>query len=159
VRIGTIARHARHRASARLFADHFVDRLHVALGGKVKEGETEEQSSVRAARLDAILGVITAQISNPGLNVAIVAAQLGITPRYVHLLLEQSGRTFMQHVLRERLERAAQLLDADKGQNRKIADIALEAGFADLSHFNRAFRRHFGDTPSNMRARNARRRP
>jgi transcriptional regulator GlxA family with amidase domain len=65
----------------------------------------------------------------------------------------------MQHVLRERLERAAQLLDADKGQNRKIADIALEAGFADLSHFNRAFRRHFGDTPSNMRARNARRRP
>ena len=34
----------------------------------------------------------------------------------------------------------------------RIADIALESGFADLSQFNRAFRRRFGDTPSGMRA-------
>jgi AraC-like DNA-binding protein len=34
---------------------------------------------------------------------------------------------------------------------RKIADIAAEAGFSDLSSFNRAFRRRFGLTPSVMR--------
>jgi AraC-like DNA-binding protein len=117
----------------------------------------DEQSDVRAARLDAILRAIAAQFSDSRLSAALVAAQLGITPRYVHLLLQQSDRTFMQHVLRNRLDRAAQLLDADKGQNRKIAEIALEAGFSDLSHFNRTFRRHFGITPSKMRARSANR--
>jgi len=37
--------------------------------------------------------------------------------------------------------------------HRKIADMAVEAGFTDLSYFNRAFRRAFGVTPSAMRER------
>ena len=49
------------------------------------------------------------------------------------------------------------LLTGDQGQNRKIADIALEAGFTDLS-FQPRFRRHFGDTPSGMRANDRKRR-
>jgi AraC-like DNA-binding protein len=36
---------------------------------------------------------------------------------------------------------------------RTISAIAYEAGFADLSHFNRAFRRRYGETPSDVRAR------
>ena len=32
-----------------------------------------------------------------------------------------------------------------------MADIALAAGFADLRHFNRTFRRRYGATPSEMR--------
>jgi AraC-like DNA-binding protein len=34
-----------------------------------------------------------------------------------------------------------------------ITAIACEAGFGDLSHFNRAFRRRYGETPSDVRAR------
>jgi AraC-like DNA-binding protein len=34
-----------------------------------------------------------------------------------------------------------------------ISTIAFEAGFGDLSHFNRTFRRRFGMTPSEVRAR------
>ena len=33
-----------------------------------------------------------------------------------------------------------------------IGAIAFEAGFGDLSTFNRNFRRHFGVTPSDVRA-------
>jgi AraC-like DNA-binding protein len=35
---------------------------------------------------------------------------------------------------------------------RTITDIASEAGFGDLSYFNRAFRRLYGETPSDTRA-------
>jgi AraC-like DNA-binding protein len=35
--------------------------------------------------------------------------------------------------------------------SRAIGTIAYEAGFGDLSYFNRAFRRRYGATPSNIR--------
>ena len=42
---------------------------------------------------------------------------------------------------------------ADPGRARdKISTLVFEAGFHDLSHFARAFRRRYGDTPSGMRA-------
>jgi transcriptional regulator GlxA family with amidase domain len=33
-----------------------------------------------------------------------------------------------------------------------VIDIALAAGFGDVSHFNRMFRRRLGDTPPGVRA-------
>jgi AraC-like DNA-binding protein len=40
----------------------------------------------------------------------------------------------------------------DPGQwGRKIADIAFQVGFADLSIFNRNFRRKYGATPTDIR--------
>jgi len=35
--------------------------------------------------------------------------------------------------------------------DRRISDIALEAGFSDLSHFNRLFHARFGETPTAVR--------
>ena len=39
----------------------------------------------------------------------------------------------------------------------KISVIAFEAGFGDLSYFNRTFRRAYGVSPSDMRAEMLRR--
>jgi AraC-like DNA-binding protein len=36
--------------------------------------------------------------------------------------------------------------------DRTVSSVAFEAGFGDLSYFNRAFRRFYGATPSNIRA-------
>jgi AraC-like DNA-binding protein len=149
---GTLALGLGNQRAAQVVGNHLIDLVALALGGEGDTRGLQEQGGVRAARLAAILRTISEQITNHGLSAATVAEKLGITPRYVHLLLEQSGQTFAQHVLRKRLEKAEKLLADDKNQNRKIAAIALEAGFPDLSHFNRAFRRHFGDTPSGMRA-------
>ena len=82
------------------------------------------------------------------LSAGLVAVRLGVTPRYVHLLLEETGRNFSpHHVLERRLEKAAALLRDPRLRHRKVADIAAEAGFNDLLDFNRAFRRHFCATP------------
>jgi AraC-like DNA-binding protein len=76
---------------------------------------------------------------------------LGITARYVHLLLEETGARFSHHVLERRLEKAEALLRDPQWQDRLIIEIAAEAGFTDISHFNRAFRRKFLATPSAIR--------
>jgi AraC-like DNA-binding protein len=35
---------------------------------------------------------------------------------------------------------------------RTISAIAYESGFGDLSHFNRAFRRRYGESPTDVRS-------
>jgi transcriptional regulator GlxA family with amidase domain len=37
--------------------------------------------------------------------------------------------------------------------NRPVAEIAAQAGFSNVSHFNRLFRQRFGDSPSGVRSR------
>jgi AraC family transcriptional regulator len=53
-----------------------------------------------------------------------------------------------EYVRRERLDWAvAQLTTTDT----PVATVAAEAGFADQSHFTRAFKRHTGLTPGRYR--------
>jgi AraC-like DNA-binding protein len=44
------------------------------------------------------------------------------------------------------------MLTTPNRSDRTISAIAFDAGFGDLSHFNRLFRRRFGATPSEVRA-------
>lgn len=55
-----------------------------------------------------------------------------------------TGVTPHQYVLRARLRAAATQLVAE---SRKVIDVALDAGFGDVSNFNRAFRGEFGMSP------------
>ena len=64
-----------------------------------------------------------------------------------------TGESCKQHVRRLRLERAAlELRDTE----RAIAGIALDAGYADVPSFYRAFGAHFGTSPAGFRERAAR---
>ena len=60
------------------------------------------------------------------------------------------GLTPHQYVLRARLHRAAVRL---RRSDAPVSAIAFEAGFGDLSTFNRRFRRLMGETPGAFRAR------
>jgi AraC-like DNA-binding protein len=135
--------------TALLFANHIIDLVALALGKG--PGEAAEPPGVRAAQRSAILREIEGRRSDLGLSAATVARRLGITPRYVHLLLEETGRSLTHHVLEKRLDTAAAMLRSPLWRTRKIAEIAAQAGFNDLSYFNRAFRRRFGATPSDLR--------
>jgi AraC-like DNA-binding protein len=137
--------------AAQLYEDHIVDLVALALGAGGDTRREAEARGARAARRSAILREIKRRSSDPHLSAVIIALLLGITPRYVHLLLEETGKSFSHHVLERRLDKAAALLGDPEWRGRKIADIAAQAGFTDLSYFNRAFRRHFGATPSDIR--------
>jgi AraC-like DNA-binding protein len=67
-------------------------------------------------------------------------------------LLEETGQSFTERLVERRLERAFAMLTDPRCLHLAIVDIALAAGFGDVSHFNRMFRRRFGDMPSGARA-------
>jgi AraC-like DNA-binding protein len=134
-----------------LYGEHIIDLVALALGADGEGRTAAEERGARAARRSAILREIETRSGDAGLSVMSVASGLGITPRYLHLVLEETGKSFTHHVLERRLERAAAMLRDPCWYARKIADIAAEAGFADLSYFNRAFRRWYGATPSDIR--------
>jgi AraC-like DNA-binding protein len=113
-------------------------------------GESEV-SAVVAARRAKVLDVIADRFQDPELSVAAVADTLRISPRYVQRLLGTLGTTFTAHVTELRLQFVLKLLTEHERRPRRIADIALEAGFSDVSNFNRSFKSRFGDTPRNMR--------
>jgi AraC-like DNA-binding protein len=91
-----------------------------------------------------------AVVGHLALVVAALAARHGISPRYVHKLFEDDGRTYSQVVLDARLERALREL---RSTTRTVSAIAGAVGFSDLSYFNRTFRRRYGMTPTDARRR------
>lgn len=134
----------------RLAPTHIYDLLAVALGATRDAAAIAEGRGVRAGRLAAAKAFVERHLHRHDLRADAVAAHLAVTARYVHLLFEAEQQTFLEYVYAARLDRARRMLLADPA--RTVNSIALAAGFGDLSHFNRTFRRRFGCTPSDMRA-------
>ncbi|WP_236759231.1 helix-turn-helix domain-containing protein [Agrobacterium tumefaciens] len=86
---------------------------------------------------------------DPALTPATAAEHFRISVRYVHRLLEDSGETFSQFLLRQRLQKCADDLRTKGGCS--IGEIAFRWGFNDLSHFSRSFRNQFGVAPREYR--------
>ena len=130
---------------------HIVDLTVLAATARCSIGESSA-SAVVATRQAAALDYMASHFSDPELSLAKVARSLGISPRYLQRLLETSGTSFTAHVTELRLKHALMLLTAQDLSDVCICNIALRAGFSDISHFNRLFRSRFGDTPKGVRA-------
>ena len=135
----------------RSFVGHVYDLAALAIGASRDAAETAKSRGVRAARLCAIKADILASASQPELTLSAIAVRHGVTSRYVQMLFETEGTTFSRFLLDRRLARAHCLLSNPRLAERTISAIAYEAGFGDLSHFNRTFRGRYGETPSDVR--------
>jgi AraC-like DNA-binding protein len=140
-----------------LAATHIGDLVAGMLGVRGDVQALVRERGVTAARQHAVLDGIAKHCAEPGLDPAGMAQRLGVSVRYLHRLLEPTGRSFAEHLLKARLDRAAALLRNPDFAHLRIAEIAAKAGFSDISHFNRSFRRAFGDVPIGVRVRAARR--
>jgi AraC-like DNA-binding protein len=139
----------------RLAAYHIHDLL-AAIVRAARDGRSiAEGRGIAAARLCAIMRDIEAHIGDGDLSVGKIAGRHRITPRYVHKLFENEGLTFSSFVLGQRLSRAHRMLSDPCRADRNISTIAFAVGFGDLSYFNRAFRRHYGVTPSEVKQSSA----
>jgi AraC-like DNA-binding protein len=132
---------------------HLLDLVAATLGPTAEAANIVTERGVKAARLQAILAEVAQRFSNPNFDLNNVAGALGMSRRYVQKLLEGTGKSFTEHLAGYRLERAFAMLTDPHHLHLAIIDIAFAVGFGDVSHFNRMFRRHFGETPSGVRRR------
>jgi AraC-like DNA-binding protein len=131
---------------------HLLDLVAAALGPTAEAREIIANRGVKTARLRAILAEVARCFGDPEFDLDRVAGTLGLSRRYVQQLLEETGRSFTEHLAERRLERALAMLTDRRYLHLAIIDIAFATGFGDVSHFNRLFRRRFGETPSGVRA-------
>lgn len=86
------------------------------------------------------------------IGVADLATAMGVTIRHIHSVCQQELGLTPMHLLRDiRLDHARAELTADN--TREIATVAREAGFAHMGRFAAAYRKRFGETPSETRRR------
>jgi AraC family transcriptional regulator len=99
-------------------------------------------------RIAGVLRRIEAEVDE-GLSLGVLAREAGMSRyHFLRVFRQVVGLTPHQFILRTRLHRAAVEL---RRSGRKVLDVALEAGFSDLSTFNRRFRATMGVTPSGYR--------
>jgi len=108
-------------------------------------------AGVRAVLLERIFQTIEIRLSDPGLSYQQVAAEHGISPRYLQKLFESINDSFGHYVKVRRLERCRLDLRSPLHAQKSISDILFEWGFNDSASFSRAFREQYGASPREYR--------
>jgi AraC-like DNA-binding protein len=96
-----------------------------------------------------VCAVIKDGFADPDFGPDEVAAEAGISLRYLQKLFTQRGSTCTEFIYSRRVDHAAQLLRR-RGSLRTgqpLSEIAYACGFRDYTHFARRFRHRFGYTP------------
>ncbi len=112
-------------------------------------------SAIRLERQSIMLGRIirslNAKCANASYSANDLAADIGISRRYLDRLISNLDTTFGRLLLEKRLERCREQLHSSKFRGRSITEIAFDNGFNDLSHFCRSFRTRYGYSARSFR--------
>ena len=96
-----------------------------------------------------ICELIKGRCTDPDFGPCEVAAEAGISLRYVQKLFTERGSTCSEFIYSFRLDHAARLVRrrAALETGQPLSDVAYACGFHDYTHFARKFRRRFGYAP------------
>ena len=99
---------------------------------------------------DTLREIIRTHMRSQNCSIRRVADALDLSTRGLQRDLARHGTSFSQLLESTRIETARHLLEQS---NLRIIDIAIETGYAEATHFTRAFRRVTGLTPRQYRER------
>ncbi|GGI89139.1 AraC-like ligand-binding domain-containing protein [Pseudarthrobacter scleromae] len=94
---------------------------------------------------------IDANLSDPLLSPATIAAAHFISTRHLHNVFHESGTTVASWIRSQRLEGARRDLRDPLHAGKSVGAVAARWGFLDAAHFSRTFRDAFGVPPSDWR--------
>lgn len=109
-------------------------------------------SAVQVAHGQRALRHIEANLTDPALTVARVAAAVNVSERYLQQIFAARGQSVSDLIRTRRIEAAKRMLAEPQARGTTIAVIALRAGFPDPAHFSKLFRNATGMTPKEYRA-------
>ncbi|ARN82951.1 helix-turn-helix domain-containing protein [Methylocystis bryophila] len=116
------------------------------------DGEPQAITPAQAPfKLRTVLAEIAEHACEPGFSAMAIAEKYGVTEREVRRLLKKTGKSFSDHKLRRRLERARALLGDPAQAHLAVPEIALRVGFSDTESFDANYRRRFGVAPEAAR--------
>lgn len=116
-------------------------------GAQQQEDKVQKLSMKSADEIlmSKIMKVINENLSNPDLNVEMLAANVGLSRVHVHRKLKEltnlSTRDFIKNI---RLQQAAALL---KEKKLTVSEVAYATGYTNLSHFSSSFKEVHGMSP------------
>ena len=131
-----------------------TEHLHQLLASAIDGPRAASQwppGQTQLARLALMRRDIHRHHNQRGFDLPQLARLHNTTPRQVQRLLATQGTSFTGVLSEARMRHAHALLTSPAHQHLRVLEIALDSGFDGISAFSRAFRRHFGMTPTEAR--------
>jgi AraC family transcriptional regulator, positive regulator of tynA and feaB len=120
--------------------------------GAIETAKPPRQNSwTRSTTLKRIKFYSMARLQTPKLSPAKVAAEMGISIRYLHALFRDEGTTFSNWLWAQRLDACRAKICAPDFAQHSIGALAIEFGFSNFSHFSRRFRQAYGISARDLR--------
>lgn len=138
-------------SSGRLFLDSIEQALAIALVngyGVRHQSLSAYQGGLGSARLRRIKELVDAKMEDElSLDEMAQSVELS-TAHFARMFRKSTGETPHQFVLRQRVERAKEML---RSANARIIDVAVACGFKTQQHFAQVFRQVCGASPTEYR--------
>jgi len=99
------------------------------------------------ALVQAAKNLANSRLADPELSAATLARELNVSVRTLQRAFTAVGETVISHIRQRRLEEARLALTIP-GDRLNVSELAAHWQFADSSHFIRAFKKHYGRTPT-----------
>lgn len=132
------------------FVEHaIVDLLLAVVAERSAEGLPAE--ATEAGTRVRIRDFVLRRLPDAELGPARIAAEFGISTRYLHRLFESEDTSVGSFIRRERLEKAAGELTDPALRHLDVKAIASRSGFAGADQFARAFKSRYGMSPRDYR--------
>lgn len=112
---------------------------------------TPDRMKPQALLAVSIREYIEANLSDPLLSPASIAAAHFISTRHLHNVFHESGTTVASWIRTQRLEGARRELRDPLHAGKSVGAVAARWGILDAAHFSRTFRDAFGVSPSEWR--------
>lgn len=93
------------------------------------------------------MDIADSRLADPDLSPAMLAREFNVSVRTLYRAFAMAEESVAGYIRRQRLEQARRELAASPGRP-DVAEVAARWQFADSSHFIRAFKRQYGETPA-----------